>query len=327
MEISSVIVHSLHKDRGAESVLQLREAALSLESERTLHFVSSMSRIYGKSSKDYGVFDPNRDTYPFQGMLTDHVENGCNFVQFTHRAARHFKEIIDREALATSGYVVFGRYRTTSDYLIVVMLNDKAGYAIDHSTLDIVEAIYLDLDKIDVACFVNLHKWRGGEETYLSFAKGKKDISQYFLEFMGCTDRKPSRESSEKLVEALDAYLETKDLTPDEKQEVKEKVAVHCEETMKRGDPIELRRISFVVNEDEPEEFAEFASSDEYGVSSSFDGHKNTIIRLQKISYKGKDLSINFSRHLVDRTIHYEQETNRIIITDVPQELAQQFQG
>jgi len=48
-----------------------------------------------------------------------------------------------------------------------------------HQFDNLVITFALDIEKLDVANFTNCCKWNSGEEVYLSFTRGKKEISNY----------------------------------------------------------------------------------------------------------------------------------------------------
>lgn len=69
----------------------------------------------------------------------------------TFKSMELFKSIISNP-MATGGYVFFIDYENTSrkPLFSVVVLNNKSNYAIDKDTLELVDNISLDVDKLDI---------------------------------------------------------------------------------------------------------------------------------------------------------------------------------
>ena len=65
---------------------------------------------YRKSNPNYGVFNSNTTTYPYQTMLKSYANGDLSFLQFTQSAMNHLFGIIDNVSQATGGYVVFAHY-------------------------------------------------------------------------------------------------------------------------------------------------------------------------------------------------------------------------
>ena len=345
LDLHCMILHRILKTKGSRSTVRLRNQALPIGG-RTIEFVTLAKKIYySRSSRIYGSFDDNSDNYPFQGMLGQYLNlneepstgeiDGIGteslteeaFVKFTNRAMDHLQFSIDKASLATGGYVFFVHFSSDHEYLMVMMLNDKAGFAIDQETLDLRDSMYLSMDKIDVAGFVNVSKWRAKKETYLSFTRGKKDISEYFTGFMGCTNRKSAKDASRGLLTALETYIKSKEFTEEQKTDKKEAVYEYCLANLSKGKSLELKTISAIVNEQDPDEFFEYASSEQFSVSATFDGDRDILVHLRKIRYRGKDLNIAFSRRLLGRMVIYEPSTRRLIINEIPDELGRQCEG
>lgn len=325
VNLKAIVVHQVNKVRGGTATLVPRDALLPItDTER--HFITNVREVYYKKSNPiYGVFDSNIVSFPYQNILQKYLDDECNFLSFTIDAMEHFRSIINDVHQATGGYVVFAHFDDVHEFIIAIVLNNKRQYNIN-DTLSIEKIFSLDIDKLDVANFVNVDRWRDGSETYLSFARGRKDVSLYFKNFIGCTDQISSREQSKRLKKALLAFLDTLDISNSLKEEKRNQVYNYCMEKIKQSGDISLSHISSILDNDNPDSFQHFASSEEFQVSSTIRGHRQALKNLKFYVYRSKDLTIEFDSALMSSNrIVYDQEQNELIIKNVPDDLRQQI--
>jgi nucleoid-associated protein YejK len=196
MNLKALIVHRLDKQAQQTASIILRDHVLSI-GPREIELISNVKQVYyKKSNPSYGVFNENILSYPFQILLKRYIDDPTQFYSFTIDAMNHLLGLINDVSQATGGYVLFAHYGLQEeDFIITVMLNNKRQYNISDN-LSIEEIFSLDIDKLDVANFVNVTRWIKGADTYLSFARGHKEISNYFRNFIGCTDQISAKQSS-----------------------------------------------------------------------------------------------------------------------------------
>jgi nucleoid-associated protein YejK len=237
----------------------------------------------------------------------------------------HLLGVIRGVQQATGGYVVFAHYTfQNEDFLMIVMLNNKKQYNINDD-LSIDEIFSLDIEKLDVANSINITRWDAAEETYLSFARGRKDISNYFRRFIGCTDQTSAKQSSELLKGAFLDYVGELDLDNSEKEDLRNRVFNYCITQTRKKEDISLHHISSMIDEENPELFQEFASSEEYRVSPFVKGHSKTLKSLKFYVYRSKKLTIEFDSGLMNESIFYNEKRNELKIKNIPDELRNQL--
>lgn len=325
MNLNNIIVHKLSKEAQGNATLELRQNVLPVREKETEFITNVKQAYYRKSNPNYGVFNSNTTTYPFQTMLRSYADDSSQFYQFTENAMNHLLGIISGVPQATGGYVVFAHYTLQNeDFIITVMLNNKKQYNINNS-LSIEEIFSLDIDKLDVANFVNLTRWNSAQETYLSFARGRKEVSNYFKTFIGCTDQTSAKQSSQQLKSAFLDYLDTLQIENEAKENLRNDVFDYCISQAKRKEDISLNHISSIIDNEQPELFQEYASGEQYRVSANIKGHIQTLKSLKYYTYKSKKLSISFDSGLINESIFYNEQTNELKITEVPDDLRRQL--
>lgn len=330
MEVSSAIVHWLQKDRHSASSIYPRDTLLPIDAPLTT-LADKIRTIYTeKTGKAYGRFQANDTVYPISQLLRNHVHDDTGFVQFSKDAMDVFKAKIDTVQLATGGYVLFIKYNVNQrQYLMVVMLNDTTGAAIDRVTLDIDHATYLDLRHLHLAARIDITSWLSGNaDRYLSFVKGRAstdEVSKYFRDFLGCDDYVDSKAQSQTLLHAVRLFCDSKDFSSEERQQFRNTVFNYCEERRGQGQPVVLEDLSHYLNEGEPTEFLEFANSEQIGLSNMIEPHGRTLKQLKVFRGKTPRMSISFDSELLGTYVIYDREHGDLIFHELPDNLKQQL--
>lgn len=191
----------------------------------------------------------------------------------------------------------------------------------------------LDLSKVDVACLINLTEWTNIEndnptdrKTYLSFVKGLKQVSYYFMQFIDVDNKNTSTESTNRLIKAIDDYAVSESWDRDLKIQQRNKVYTYCHSCIDNKKEILLSIISTMLDPDNPEKFQDFAMEENYKVSAIISGDKSKMKFLKTISYSDNDFKIEFdTKLLVDKRIHFDEKTNKLTIKNIPQQLQQKI--
>ena len=326
MKLKNIIVHQLDKKQGENAMVNKRESVIPIDSQLEEFTMSFRDAYYKRSNPIYGVFDPNENSFPFQTLLTKYLSDDLSFVDFSKKAIDHFLNTINDVYQATGGYVIFAHFIDSQEFVTTLMLNNKKQYNIDDDNLIIKQIKSLDIEKLDVANFVNIEKWEANSDTYLSFAKGRKNVSNYFLRFIGCTDESSAKQQSSRLKKAVLDYLDKLDINQNEKEDKRNKVFDYCLDKINKKQDVSLNGISDILSEEGIESFSEFAGSEAYEVNSIIKGHKKTLRNLKFYVYRSKELIIEFDSSLItEKRIKFNQSKNQLVINKVPESLKQQI--
>jgi len=179
---------------------------------------------------------------------------------------------------------------------------------------------------------INISKWQAIEKgidkeskTYLSFVRGNKDVSYYFMSFIDCNNKQTGSEASQKLVKAMDAYFEEYKYDRETKINKCNEVYKYCNDCITNKKEIQLTTVSVLLNPDNPTDFQEFASKEEYGVSSVFSGDRMKIKPIKYVVYKGKKMSVEFDCDLLGGDVIYSPEKKSLTLRNLPEELIAQI--
>ena len=334
IDIKGLVIHQIIKSSRDRNT-GLNEAPSTIPiTENEKRFVGSVHNVYHKkSSPNYGVFGGD---YPnFKNVLKRYTNDEIDFLSFSKEAIKLYKNEIAKSAPATGGFVIFAHYHNTergTNNLIILTTNNKNGFSINEASLTINDIKTLDMSKIDVACLINLSKWQEIEaledptkDTYLSFVRGNKEVSVYFMTFIDCNDKTTSKLSSKRLLTALKDHLETKGYTREVIRQKKNDVHAYCDRCIGENQGIQLSMISSILDPDNPEAFTEFASEEKYGVSAIISGNRSELRTLRSIYYRDNDMTISFNSSLLDKTVKYNAVKKELTFKNIPKELIEQI--
>lgn len=338
IDVSNIIVHKINKIGGQKPTsLKLADKEL-IVNKQELHFVTDTRKSFQRRSKPtYGIFDLSDAYNDFHAQLQSYVDGKIDFLNFTRKSMEYYENQIKKSAPATGAFMVFAnyKYKPTSDrYLLIFSINNKQGYNLNEDELTIQQILNLDLSRLDVAALLNISKWQkcitGDDEsikTYLSFIKGKKNLSDYFLDFIGCADKSTNADSSKLLLTALNQYLLDRGYSTDDVKSKKKAVYDYCQTCIREGSEVLLDQISYLINNEDPEDFSLFASGEDYGVGEVIKPDSNILRTLQFIEYKSSDLTISFSKNkLTKREIVYNAGSQSLTIKSLPADLIKQLE-
>ncbi len=329
IEVKNLIIHQLITEAGKRPVTCNQAENLLDVKEKERLFMGRLHKSYHspRTSPVYGTF--GNDDNSFKNLLNSYLEEK-DFYSFSVDVMHLYEKKLKATTSASGGFMLLCDYvskKTSDHYLLVMMMNNKEGYMVtDNLTLDKVKNI--DLSKVDVAVLINISRWirvRDDEDldvkSYLSFVKGLKKISLYFMSFIDCSDKTTSAESTERLLVAVADYFDFIKASRDDKVKKRKNLYQYCQECLDEKKPILLKRVSYIINPEDPEDFENFAVSETYKVSAIVSGDRTRIRKLNNISYKSNELSISFDCSLLNKTVFFDEDEECLILRELPYEL------
>lgn len=323
MQIKEVVIQGLIKQSGSTDITENFRDDLSIVDERMEKLANDVLAIYGRNINNYGCFDPDTQTYPFYSYLQSYYANvnadADDLISLSKATCRLIASRMKASHSATGGYICFLRYESQSrDWLLVVVLKLKTNTGIDPTTLDLNESLVFDVDNLHEAARIDLEKFQSDSQPYLSFIKSSKRtdrVTEYFRLALGCTDYTDSQSHTDQTIKAMDEYFKDNDYTPEQRQEARRKAYEYFDEKKKRGEPVNLKAFSAIINDQAPDSFVDFIREKEYSISETFDPHPKTYMRIKRISAKFGNISVAFDmQDVIAGIIDYDEATQNLII-------------
>ena len=329
ISLQGFIIHKINKIAGERKAAVKLAKNVIIPTDKERRFVAIVSEAYyKKSAPTYGIFD-DLASNKFQKEFTAYNNQEQDFFNFSCSCMDYYKSKIEVSAPATGGFIVFAHYIDTNknvEFVLVLAINNKEGYVFNEDKLTIEDTKNIELSKIDLACQVNITRWtdyqnneKSDVKTYLSLIKGNKDLSVYFMNFIGSANKTTSTESSKRLVNALDNFCKENNYTREKTIETRNKVSDYCKDCMKEKKEISLSAISALIDNENPTLFQEYASDEERAVDEIISGDSTVLRSIGSVRYKDKDgrLNVEFSNELLDKQIFYDNKKKQLTIKNI----------
>lgn len=301
-----IIMHKIDKS-GKIGTVQLRDELLNTDAIDIKKFAQAISFSYHKrTSKEFGRFKLS-PTPIYETLLKTYIVNDKTddkFIQFSKDATNHLKDEMNKKPTSTGGYLIFADYSMNDRFIMAVLLNNKAGYTVDESSLIVKMIQELNVEQIAMAGFVNMSIYTSASDTrrYLSFMKGVKNISDYFVAFIGADeDKETSKEMTRLFIGALKDYFKSKEYESDKVSSLEQIIYNFCEDKRTNKESVTIQAISALLNPEEPNEFFEFSQGEGYQLNTTIESiDKSQIDRLKLYKYSGDGMSLSFKRNLYE---------------------------
>ena len=335
LELKGIVIHQIFKDANIRHVGFKQADSLIKIDEKEKIFIGKLNKAYYKrSSPVYGIFEGSNPK--FKDCLIEYLVSE-DFLDFSIKASMHYKQILENTISATGGFLIFADFtiaENSNRYLLVLTINNKDGYVVSESDLTLKDIKNLDLSKVDVACMINLTKWQNIEKgintegkTYLSFVRGMKNISFYFMSFIDCNNKTTNTESTKSLIKAFDDYATEMKYEREYKIKKRNEIYDYCEVCMDNKKEIELSAISAILDIEKPNDFLEYAADEKFGVSATIKGDKALLRKMKYIMYKGDKYRLEFDSGLLGKDVIFNSQKKELTFKKIPNELINQIIG
>ncbi|AZL74556.1 nucleoid-associated protein YejK [Pseudomonas oryziphila] len=330
MPIRHAVMHFIDKKPdGSPAILHLANATLpdSGAIESLVHDVND--GYNAKTGKAWGFFHAESGAYPFSGWLSKLVGGDMEFIDFTRTAAEHLTRLMEKSNLTVGGHVLFALYQQgMTDYLTIAILQQAETISVTDG-LGVSISRHLDTGALHFAARINISEWKNNPASrqYISFIKSKngRKASDYFRDFIACQEGIDSPGETRTLLKAFGDYLEREDLPEDVACEKNHTLVDYATAQAKLGEPITLDELSELLDEDRPQNFADFIRNADYGLSAEIPADKRTLTQYRRFTGRAEGMSISFEAHLLGKRVEFDQDSASLTIKNLPTQLITQL--
>lgn len=324
MSIQHIIVHEIRRVKEDKKstdtlIVKIKDTENDL-STLSGELAEQLLKLFSKSSLMVGQFsignDPEKKPAFEQGLDNFYVEENCqNFVEMTRELAEYFESFLVDNKSITGGFLVFFEFQGDEHTKLAVAVINKSNATDINPNLDFIAKEILDLDKLHLGATINITEWRDEfAERYIRFKNGQSEnVTDYFQKFIGCeVDTKAAVEETKKLREAIEKFASEELKLPQEDVDQHLSTAYeYINECIKKGDDVVLENVSRRVFPAASDNFFEYASAG-HNLSGIIKINTTELKGFMKLSSKRKDLSITFSRELLNNKINFENDILKI---------------
>ena len=321
--IIGVAVHDLTRaGDGLDMRLSGAEMAVSPTAQRVIDDLHSLYER--KTGKAHGRFADDEVNYPAQRILREYLDGGgTGFRDMTGHLMRILLTQARRKPNAGLGHVFFAHFEDdVGQFLMVAILNDKIGAALARDLSGVTDAIHLDLDGFRFAGRVAIDGWRANDKRYVGFLKGKGDIAAYFQEFLGCETTLQAKAETQRLVDALRAYAETRTMSLEEREAFLARAKGICGRAHHENQELDFQTLANELVPEDPDSLVAVLVDPVRGLSEGFVPDLRILKSL--VSYRAKTAlwSIEFDRAaLTEGQIEYRAAEDELVVRGLPADL------
>jgi len=326
-DIVALAIHDLERKGGAYHV-RIAERTLAV-TKTTQRVIDELYDLYNRrASKSHGKFSTAEGS-PTQAQIRDYVEEKRkDFLRLSGRMMETLRGQAAARSASTGGHVLFAHFkRDGRDFLLVAIVTDKVSAALT-SERDMADVLHLDLDGFRFAGRVNLTGWAAGEERYISFLKGKGDVSEYFKQFLGCDSVIQDRVDTSNLVSALKDFVAATKMPEKEGNEFLARAKAICERLSKAKEEVEFESLANELMPKEPRKLLDHLAHTDRGLSDRFVPDRRALASLVRFKGSTKQWKIEFDRDAVSTgAVRYDPKADTITLKGIPEELVGQLKA
>jgi nucleoid-associated protein len=327
--IHNAIIHKLIKESGQRTAtLELRPQQLQINNQ-VQRLIDLIYKQYSEQvGKGFGKFEANENEYPVQGHLRAHlVDSGVDFLTLSENLMHHLQTRASAEQFSTGGFVLMSKITSNGNhYFLCAIVTEVAGVAITEG-LDVVESQYLDMSHLRVAGRVDLTTWQAGGDRYISFLKGRSDVSGYFRLFLGCNDVHMPLAESKKLVSVLELFAEQQVLDPEQRDNLFELAHRYLSGLSKAKQPVDLAAFSNHVWPIAPADLRTVMSDPSNAITDGFVPDQRALKALVRYEGKAQYWKLSFDRKaLRNQEIVFNREAGTLTLSNLPQTLREDLE-
>ena len=333
INVEQAIIHEISQDGDGQLGCRLRPQPL-LNGQAVEVMLDELHQTYtGKAGKGFGFFGvPEEDgeaNPAFEQALSEYRNGELGFVEFSGKAVRLLQEELAKYDFSQGGFLLLSCYTSmTSDHLFVALLNAKPSMTV-LDDMELSQNNHLDLSNIQLAARIDLTEWQADKASrkYISFIRGRagRKVADFFLDFMGCVEGVNPKVQNKTLINAVEDFVSSGELTRDERQQAREKVFDYCTEQFDTGHDVQIKDLADELADQGMDSFYDFAVGGEYELEEEFPADKTALRQLKKFSGTGGGVTLSFDGgHLGERVI-YDPISDTILIKGVPANLKDQL--
>lgn len=324
--VKNVIVHKLTKNDDKFSP-ELRPAPNAV-SPIASKVVSLLVKEYARrSGKAHGRFNLDEINYPVQQYLRKYfVDQTFSFYELTTGMMGTLCHEATGTAATPGGVIIAHVESDGVESVLVAIVTEEWGAAMS-ANLDFAEGDYLDLKGFRFAGKINLTEWQQNGDKYVSLLRGKsRDVSSYFMSFLGCEDSVSDATETKTLKSALEDFVISSALTEAQTRDFFDKAYEICEKLRIDEKPIDLQAFANELWPEDPDKLTDIFSEPERKLSDGFHPNKRVFRGFVQFSGKTKNWKVEFSREAIKSgDIVYKDENETLVINNLPLELKQRL--
>lgn len=300
MEVQKIIIHNIESNN-QDGNFQLTTSDHSLAINNNVNLlVDRLNNSFKNQVKVVWTefLEEERD---FQRTVNLYMKDNSNqqFYDFSTIPTARLLDLINSKSNSKGGYYVYVDYiYRKSHYLAVFVVRDEKGIAFNRNDgmYSIETPTVIDTNKLTMSCRINLTRKGNNLDRYLNFARTRKDVPEYFTDWIEASLAEKSAEDTNNLILLIDK-LDKLPIDPDTNEEYdstkfRSKV---CDYIRSNGRVVKVRTLSRAFWNDEGY-LTDQAEKLEIILNEEFQAVNSVLNKLKKYEAKSGNLKVSFSK-------------------------------
>lgn len=246
-----------------------------------------------------------------------------DFIQFSRNATRLMRGEMEKELMATGGYLVFIDHEQSGEnFFLVVLLTTTQGSAFDNN-LQPVEHPVLDFQHIRHAARIRTAALANNEDGCVSFiSKSRDGAADYFKESLGCVEITNSKRQARSLFSAIEELAAQLQI---DKTTALRRAHDYWQDCREDGRQMKLTEVAAAVAPDNQEAAIEILGQEERGMAGEFAPPPPSYMKaFVDFDYESDGLKIVFTRDGWLANVEVPDNAT-IIISNAPEDMIEQI--
>lgn len=328
MALQHLVFHRIQKwQEDGEVSLKLRNEAHAIGADAESLFNTLRKTFNGKAGKNYGCFQDDYASFPVSRWLQECLDEKIPFARFSQLVMERLQQALQEAPVCLDGSVMLALDQRPEGHDLYFFLIPEASSFQLTNDLELTLTEHLDPAHLDIAARIELDAWKGKHrsDSYITTlvgggAKARAEVVLNTLGFVSAIDIKEETNTFLQAVEQFSAQL-----PQEEEPQYRKRVYDYCVEQEQFGEPVELETLSRLIDEKNPQAFAEFARNQETPLSDEIRPDRRRLRSLVKFSGRAKGVTLSFSSDAIDQTVIYDPESGSLTIRELPATLKQQL--
>lgn len=322
MELHRAIIHNVIKNQGQMgAVSELSETVLPVD-QMSSDLVERLSEVYRSKNTTYAKFnEEDGKIFPARFAAYALQPSDDEMVQFSQATTLALRDTLEPLAPARGGYLLFADYTSQAKrFVSVLLIRNTTGVFFDHDaaahTFRINPTVHIDLEKLAMACRINLsmHADRSGK--YLNFIKyNVRELATYFTAWIAAVER----EDSTTYTKAL--YTITRDIpcplddngNAITRDELRRRIYTYADSQPARI--VNLRSLSETLYGD-PDTITQFAETQDILIDVEFKPDTREMKRFVKVDLRGDGIQMQFPEGALGTRVRPVLEDENMIVVE-----------
>ncbi len=321
IELKHIIVHKVAKEQGKKketAEISFGNSVIDSTDKGAILFVNEFYKANTtKRGLQYGTFTENAN---LKKIIREYDKNisSENFLILSKKIAKSYKEYL--VSAATGGYLIIFQYEHKSGKTIfaIAVLKDKESAGISDD-LKFISTYTLDMDIMGLATTIMIDRYLDKDSTanHLTFLTGLKGLSDYYKDFIGCTNVKKNIIATKEFMKALENFAkEDKNYNEEKLRPIRDEILKYCDSHKDEAYVKDMLNIAFPEEKDQ-NDFYIYIDKEQIEVSASFKPNNSVLKSWRKYSIKYDGITLEFSpKKIEENKIDYEIESKRLYIND-----------